>query len=72
MVGQIRAATILALAALLGGCAGMIDLPKKRTLEQEAINVAVTLCKKFGHQPETKEFIACAESRFDEYINHRR
>ena len=69
---MIKAITTLAMAATISGCSGMIDLPKKRTLEQEAINVAVQLCKKFGHQPETKEFVECAENHFDEYINHRR
>lgn len=67
-----KALTIIALAATLSGCVDMVQMPKKRTLEQEAINVAVHLCKKFGHQPETKEFVECAESRFDEYVNHRR
>jgi hypothetical protein len=41
-------------------------------LEQEAVRNATTLCKKFGHTVDTKEFTRCAEQRYDEYmINHR-
>jgi len=65
-----RALTILALTATIGGCAGMV---KTQTLEQEAIDTAISLCKRFGHQPDTEQFIACAEKRFDDYmVNNRR
>lgn len=64
--------TILALAALLGGCAGMFELPKKRTLEQEAISIAVHVCKRMGHLPETKEYTVCTESRYEDFLSHRR
>ena len=70
MVSQVRVAIIIALAATIGGCA---DLVKTQTLEQEAIDTAISLCKRFGHQPDTEQFIACAEKRFDDYmVNNRR
>lgn len=68
IVGKVIA--IIALAATIGGCA---DLVKTQTLEQEAIDTAISLCKRFGHQPDTEQFIACAEKRFDDYmVNNRR
>jgi len=63
---------ILLLAATIGGCSGMVSM-NRQTLEQEAIDTAISLCKRFGHQPDTEQFIACAEKRFDDYmVNNRR
>ena len=67
-----RVATILVAAALLSGCADIVYGKRHIGLEQEAIRNATTLCKKFGHTVDTKEFTRCAEQRYDEYmINHR-
>jgi outer membrane PBP1 activator LpoA protein len=67
-----RIATILVAAALLSGCADIVYGKRTIGLEQEAIRNATTLCKKFGHTVDTKEFTRCAEQRYDEYmINHR-
>lgn len=67
-----RFATILIASALLSGCVDMVYGKRNIGLEQEAVRNATTLCKKFGHTVDTKEFTRCAEQRYDEYmINHR-
>jgi hypothetical protein len=67
-----KIATILVASVLLGGCADMVYGKRNTGLEQEAVNNAINLCKKFGHTVDTKEFTRCAEQRYDEYmINHR-
>tara|TARA_B100001287_G_C22584332_1_gene482497 strand:+ start:744 stop:959 length:216 start_codon:yes stop_codon:yes gene_type:complete len=70
------AKNIVALVActLLAGCAtGFTFTPKEKfSLEQRAISSAISLCQKFGHKEDTKEFTRCAELRYDEYmINNR-
>jgi hypothetical protein len=64
--------TILAIAASLSGCADMGFGKRGQAIEQEAASTAISLCKKFGHKPETKAFTLCAEQRFDEYMVNNR
>lgn len=69
---MLKSATILALAATLSGCADMVTTKRGQPLEQEAVSTAISLCKKFGHKPNTKEYTICVETRYDEVILNRR
>jgi uncharacterized protein YceK len=64
-----KALTILAIAATISGCSGMVK--KKQALEQEAISTAISLCRQFGHAEGTIEFTRCAEQRYMEVLTRR-
>lgn len=69
-----RMVAILISTAVLAGCAtGFTLTPKEKfSLEQRAISSAISLCQKFGHKEDTKEFTRCAELRYDEYMIRNR
>lgn len=69
-----RMVAILMSTAVLAGCAtGFTLTPKEKfSLEQRAISSAISLCQKFGHKEDTKEFTRCAEIRYDEYMVNNR
>jgi hypothetical protein len=69
-----RMVAILMSTAVLAGCAtGFTLTPKEKfSLEQRAISSAISLCQKFGHKEDTKEFTRCAELRYDEYMIRNR
>lgn len=61
----------LVTCTFLSGCvaAGAMLSPRdKFSAEQRAITNAISLCQKFGHKEDTKEFTRCAEQRYDEYM----
>jgi len=45
---------------------------KPQPIEDIALEKAVIMCEKFGHMPNTSDFIKCAEQRYDEYILNNR
>lgn len=62
---------VLFLSAFLSGCVGAAALMTQRekfSMEQRAISNAISLCQKFGHKENTKEFTRCAEQRYDEFM----
>ena len=66
-----KVAPALFLSFALLGCispAAMMTPKEKFSVEQRAINNAISLCQKFGHKEDTKEFTRCAEARYDEYV----
>lgn len=72
---MIRNIAIISCCIFFAGCAAsnFAFSPKEKfSLEQRAITSAISLCKKFGHKEDTKEFTRCAEARYDEFmINNR-
>lgn len=68
---------VVALVActLLSGCVAatsMLSPREKFSIEQRAITNAISLCQKFGHKEDTKEFTRCAEQRYDEFMFRNR
>lgn len=62
---------VLFSSAFLSGCVGAAALMQPRdkfSVEQRAISNAISLCQKFGHKENTKEFTRCAEQRYDEFM----
>ena len=68
-----RIAVAFVACVFLSGCtAAMLSPRDKFSVEQHAITNAISLCQKFGHKEDTKEFTRCAEQRYDEFMfrNH--
>ena len=68
---MMKKTTALLTCTLLAGCvstAGIMTPREKFSVEQRAITNAISLCQKFGHKEDTKEFTRCAEARYDEYV----
>jgi uncharacterized protein YceK len=66
-----RVVTAIVTCTLLSGCvaAGTMLTPRQKfSVEQRAISNAISLCEKFGHKEDTKEFTRCAEQRYDEFM----
>lgn len=61
-------------SAFLSGCAPLAanTFIKPSPIEDVALEKAVIMCEKFGHMPNTADFIKCAEERYDEYILNNR
>ena len=62
---------LLFCSAFLTSCVGLSAAMTKKggmSLEQQAIRNAITMCQKFGHKEQTKEFTRCAEQRYDEFL----
>lgn len=68
---MMKTATAILTCTLLAGCvsaSGIMSPREKFSVEQRAITNAISLCQKFGHKEDTKEFTRCAEARYDEYV----
>lgn len=65
---------IIFMSAALSSCAPISasSFIKPTPIEDVALEKAVIMCEKFGHMPNTTDFIKCAEVRYDEYILNNR
>lgn len=66
--GAAIAAACVAVALLLGGCAGkhaQADASQQQQAQQQALDRARGLCRDFGYAPGTMEFARCAQSEYD-------
>lgn len=74
MLVWIAIAILVIIGGALSACAPMAASPfmKPEPIEDVALEKAVIMCEKFGHMPNTEDFIKCAEQRYDEYILNNR